>query len=167
MVNIMSGLNAKQVLVNVNNAIAELEANQTGWDFDRQRMTYVGYSGKKVFRIRALCNELSIFDWWNDNLSMSQLKSMKKFLEQAIKLGFTGYACFKVGAAGCANGMWASTEESHDGFSPRTGNTLYHSFVAGENYWDVEIDGQWLHDKSLDPHQNYRFTLAQVKEALA
>lgn len=159
--------NAAAVLKAVEACMAELGAVQGKNTLPNpDRMIWKGYSNDKKFKIGALCEELSIFDWWNDYLSMSQLNQMKKFLEQAIKLGFTGYVCFKVGAKGCANGMWAYTEETTDGYSPKTGNALYHSFVSGENYWDVEINGEWLHEKMLHPHQNYRFTLAQVKEAL-
>lgn len=159
--------NAAAVLKAVEACMAELGAVQGKNTLpDPNRMSWKGYSNDKKFKIRALCDELSIFDWWNDYLSMSQLNQMKKFLEQAIKLGFTGYVCFKVGAKGCSHGMWAHTVETTTGHSPEEGDTLYHSFVSGENYWDVEIDGEWLHEKMLHPHQNYRFTLAQVKEAL-
>ena len=159
-------LNAKQVLDNINKAMVELEqaTELSSWDFDRDRMAQYGYEGKKVFRTRAVCNELSIFDWWNDTLSMSQLKQMKKFVETSIQLGFTGYVCFKVGAKGCANGMWASTDESLDGYSPKTGNTLYHSFVSGENYWDVELDGEWVSHKLTK--DAYKLTLKNVKTEL-
>jgi len=159
--------NAAAVLKAVEACMAELGAVQGKNTLPNpDRMVWKGYSNNKQFKIGALCNELSIFDWWNDYLSMSQLNQMKKFLEQAIKLGFTGYVCFKVGAKGCSHGMWAHTVETITGYSPEEGNTLYHSFRSGENYWDVKIDGEWLHEKMLHPNQNYRFTLAQVKEAL-
>lgn len=161
-----NGLNAAEVLANINACIAELEEVSKTWgnpNFDR--FASKGYNTGKVFRIRAVCTELSIFDWWNDNLSMSQLKAMKKFVETAISLGFTGYVCFKVGAKHCSHGMWASTEESTDGYSPREGNTLFHSFRSGDNYWDAEIDKTWLHDKYED--HNCEFTLNDIKAELA
>ena len=159
------GLNAAQVLENINKAIEELEGQgRIGAVRNYDRFSHRGYDYTTgySFKIHAVCNELSIFDWWNENLSMSQLKQMKSFVETAIKLGFTGYVCFKVGAAGCSHGMWASTEESQDGYSPRTGDTLHHSFRSGDNYYDVEIDGHWLSEGK----DTYKFTLAQVKEAL-
>ena len=161
-----NGLNAAEVLANINACIAELEeADHQGYfGGDIKRIKSRGYD-KHVFRIAAVCTELSIFDWWNDNLSMSQLKSMKKFVETAISLGFTGYVCFKVGAKYCSHGMWASTEESTDGYSPREGNTLFHSFRSGDNYWDAEIDKTWLHDKYED--RNCEFTLNDIKAELA
>lgn len=162
--------NAAAVLEQVKAHLQELdEKNSKGWvQGEYNRYTHRGYDTHKgwAFRMDSVYEALSIFDWWNETLSTFQLKQMQKFIEQAIKLGFTGYVCFKVGAAGCANGMWAYTEETTDGYSPEEGDTLYHSFVSGENYWDVEINGEWLHEKMLHPHQNYRFTLAQVKEAL-
>lgn len=92
------------------------------------------------FRIEDVYRELNIFDWWNDNLSLTQLKDMRKFLKEAIKLGYTGYVCFKVGATGCANGMWAYKKESTDGYSPK-GDCIYKSFSPEYNYWQVEVDG--------------------------
>lgn len=68
---------------NAENVLAEVE-----------RLIEIG--GK--FRITEVCEPLSIFDWWKDWLSVAQLKSMRQFLKEAIKLGYTGYVCFKVGA---------------------------------------------------------------------
>lgn len=157
--------NAKEILDNVNNCIAELEeASLTYSNPDHKRFYQKGYTNTKMFRIEAVYEELGIFDWWNDNLSMSQLKQMKKFLETAIDLGFTGYVCFKVGAKYCSHGMWASTEESTTGYSPSDGDTLFHSFRSGDNYWDAEIDRIWLHDKYPDRGE---FTLKDIKSELA
>lgn len=99
--------------------------------------------GIKSYRIREVYDELSIFDWWNERLSKTQLLDMQRFLREAIKLGYTGYVCFKVGAAGCANGMWAHKQESEDGYSPK-GEVLYKSFTPSYNYWSVkDKDGIW------------------------
>ena len=59
-------------------------------------------------------DDLSIFDWWPSRLTQTHLKQMRAFVKEAIKLGFKGYVCFKVGASGCANGMWAYKELSKD-----------------------------------------------------
>ena len=83
-----------------------------------------------------VCDELSIFDWWVDELSVSRLKEMRTFLREAIKLGYNGYVCFKVGMSGCANGMWAHKNESINGFSP-DGEFLYRSFTPDYTYWDI------------------------------
>ena len=110
---------------------------------------------------------LSIFDWWNEKLSLSQLKQMKNFLNTAIKLGFTGYVCFKVGAAGCSHGMWAHKEETTDGYSP-DGDVLFHSFRSGDNYWDMQLDGEWMHEKyATEEDRCPDFTLKQIKAELA
>lgn len=154
------GLNAAQVLTNINACIDELSAQEKiGAARDYTRYSHRGYDYTKGygFKIRAVCDELSIFDWWNDSLSMSQLKQMRDFTTKAIELGFKGYVCFKVGAAGCAHGMWASTDESLDGYSPKTGDTLFHSFRSGDNYWSAEINGVWMETEC---------TLAQVKAEL-
>jgi hypothetical protein len=89
--------------------------------------------------IREVYKQLSIFDWWNDNLSKTHLTQMKMFLENSIRLGFTGYVCFKVGASGCANGMWSYKEESVDGYSPEEDCWLYRSFTPDYIYWSVRI----------------------------
>ena len=121
------GLNAQQVLDNVSIRIAELESMD-------------GWLRRTGFYTRDVCNELSIFDWWTERLSLSQLKAMRAFLNQAIRMGFTGYACFKVGAKYCASGMWAYRAESEDGFSP-SGDFLYRSFQSAGNYWDAQVGG--------------------------
>ena len=122
---------ASTVLGQVNILLKELDESKTvvyGWPGTR---TYY-----KRYRIREVCDRLSIFDWWNEYLSYSQLKSMRDFLVTAIKYGYTGYVCFKVGATGCAHGMWANKEESTDGYSP-DGEYLYHSFRCEDNYWVI------------------------------
>lgn len=86
---------------------------------------------------------LSIFDWWPEYLSRSKLYEMRQFLREAIKLGYEGYVCFKVGATGCANGMWAHTLEAReDGYSPNHCPTLYRSFTPAYTYWDVSNEHQ-------------------------
>ena len=148
-------MNAKECLENVTRGIEELERVQGAYNYNRRYMA-VGYSTKYKFRIREVCDEFGIFDWWNDGLSISQLKQMQKFLKNAIELGFTGYVCFKVGAAGCSHGMWAHVKESTTGYSP-DGDCLFHSFRSGDNYYDIEWKGQWAH-KDL--------TLKEVKEQM-
>lgn len=93
--------------------------------------------------MRDIYDDLSIFDWWKDRLTVSQMKQMRTFLKEAIKLGYTGYVCFKVGASGCSNGMWAHKEESTNGYSPN-GDALYRSFTPDYTYYGVNIDGYWL-----------------------
>lgn len=115
-----SKYNAKEVLKVVEEKIKEVEAKNYN----------------KYLRISEVCNELSIFDWWNNKLSLTKLKDMRKFLKEAIKLGYIGYVCFKVGATGCANGMWAHTTETTDGYSPES-DFLYKSFTPEYNYWQI------------------------------
>lgn len=131
------GLNAQEVLFEVEAKIEHLERWQEEY---KSGLTW----RKPRFKIVDVYEELSIFDWWNDYLSMTQLKDMQKFLKEAIKLGYTGYVCFKVGATGCANGMWAHKAESETGYSP-DGECLYKSFTPSYNYWQVQTaDGEWL-----------------------
>lgn len=95
-------------------------------------------------RVRTVCNELSIFDWWTDTMSLAKLKAMRSFLKTAIKHGYTGYVCFKVGAKYCASGMWAYKNESTNGYSP-DGEALYRSFRPSHNYWDAcDANNNWL-----------------------
>lgn len=101
-------------------------------------------------KIKDVCEELSIFDWWNEYLSVSQARQMRQFIREAIKLGYTGYVCFKVGASGCSNGMWASVKESTNGYSP-DGPTLYRSFTPSYTYWDItDKNGKWDFDHEHD-----------------
>ena len=121
-----------------------------------------GYGRYARLRIDNVYNELSIFDWWNDYLSLSQLKQMKQFLKVANELGYNGYVCFKVGASGCSHGMWAHKENSTDGYSP-DGECLFHSFRSGDNYYDCKLpNGKWMGDTG-----KWEFTLNEVKEALS
>lgn len=102
----------------------------------------------KRFTMYDVCNELSIFDWWVEYISLSHLKQMRTFLREAIKLGYTGYVCFKVGATGCANGMWAHKEPTTDGYSPK-GEFLYKSFTPAYNYWDICDYSEGYGDKAF------------------
>lgn len=129
---------------NAENVLAEVE-----------RLIEIG--GK--FRIADVYEPLSIFDWWKDWLSVAQLKSMRQFLKEAIKLGYTGYVCFKVGATGCANGMWAHVKETTTGYSP-DGPALYRSFVSTYTYWAItDKNGKWdwegRYTEDEDPSRDY------------
>lgn len=138
------GLNAQEVLTNIENCINELERMKGTYDYDYNRHYRKGWGANATysFCIRAVCRELSIFDWWNKHLSLSQLKQMRAFVKTAMTMGFNGYVCFKVGAVGCSHGMWAAKEESTDGYSPKC-DTLFHSFRCDTNYWDVCINDEW------------------------
>lgn len=117
------------------NAAAVLE--QVEWHLENIHDQY-----RNRYEIRKVCEPLSIFDWWPEYLSETKLKDMRKFLKAAIERGYTGYVCFKVGAAGCANGMWAHKAETEDGYSP-DGEFLYKSFTPSYNYWSVKAaDGE-------------------------
>ena len=125
--------NAEAVLAVVDEYINELE------DEKEKR----GRAGRLL--IKKVYDELSIFDWWNEYLSLTQLQDMQKFLREAIKLGYTGYVCFKVGATGCAKGMWANTEPTTTGYSPNGCAFLYKSFTPAYNYWTAyDKDGNEL-----------------------
>lgn len=129
----MSAYTAATILENVEHHIAELE-----------NRAYVRFE-----YIHKVCNELSIFDWWNERLSVSQLKAMRMFLKNAIKLGYDGYVCFKVGAAGCASGMWAYKEDTKTGWSP-DGPYVYRSFLCKDNWWAYgDDDGNSGNAKTL------------------
>lgn len=158
-------MNAKECLNNVEKLIKDLAwANSTYSNIDYVTMTWRGT--RKVFKIGAIYRDLNIFDWWEEELSLSQLAAMRAFLKQAIKLGFTGYVCFKVGAAGCSHGMWAHKNESTNGYSPE-GDVLFHSFRSGENYFDMQLNGVWMHEKYATKENPYPdFKLADIKAEL-
>ena len=143
------GLNRFEVAKNVGKLITELDS------FKAKH----GWYNKPL--IRDVCDELEIFDWWNDKLSISQLKAMQSFLKTAEKLGYNGYVCFKVGASGCANGMWAYKAESETGFSP-DGEFLYRSFTPDYICWDAQLaNGGFASDNKRND-----LTLKDVMEAI-
>lgn len=121
--------------------------------------------------IRLVYDELSIFDWWPETLTVSHLKQMRTFLREVIKLGYTGYVCFKVGATGCANGMWAYKEDGktdEDGYvhSP-DGDAIYRSFTPAYTYWSFCKDGKWLPEGDTPGTYDSLKTPKMLEEALA
>ena len=118
------------------------------------------------WKIDEVYDRLSIFDWWGENLSVSQLKQMKSFLRIAGEFGFNGYVCFKVGAAGCSHGMWASKFETEDGYSPKKGDTPFHSFRSGENYFDLVYEEGGLGSERLGK-TDCELTYDEVKSLIA
>lgn len=122
-------MKAREVLKNVEWYIAQEESRKKA-----------GYS--TGLWINAVYDNLCIFDWWNDYLSLTNLKQMRSFLKKAIALGFEGYACFKVGASGCANGMWVHMEESDERCSP-DGACLYRSFTPDYTRWSINLGKEW------------------------
>ena len=116
---------AQAVLNEINLALVELEPR---WQGER-----------RSYKISDVYDRFSIFDWWPERLNRSHLRDMKMFIETAIQLGYTGYVCFKVGARGCANGMWAHKKDSTNGYSP-DGPTIYKSFTPAYNYWSFTTD---------------------------
>ncbi len=143
--------NAEAVLKEVNILIDEYPTKaKKAWTYGKT----LGYEMRDVY------DRLSIFDWWVEYLSLTRLKDMKKFLETAIQLGYTGYVCFKVGASGCANGMWAHKKESTDGYSPE-GDSIYKSFTPAYNYWQIKKNDEWFPDND---NYNSIKTVKQVKE---
>ena len=118
----------------------------------------------KTVEIRDVCDELSIFDWWPDDLPVTRMKQMKTFLNNAIRLGFTGYVCFKVGASGCANGMWAHKESSTNGYSPN-GDVLYRSFTPDHTYWSAKINGKWIPNDRTEAYDSCK-TVKELEKLL-
>lgn len=152
--------NAQNVLDNVNQLIDRRDKGAAN------KYSGLWYYGNRGYDMRKVCDDLSIFDWWVDNLSVSKLKDMRQFIEEAIKLGYTGYVCFKVGAAGCANGMWAYKTETTDGYSPN-GECLYKSFTPSYNYWDAQLaDGSWLAETTCGSYDGIK-TKRQLESLLA
>ena len=122
----------------------------------------------KTVKICDVYDKLSIFDWWPETLPISRMKQMQSFLKNAIRLGFTGYVCFKVGASGCANGMWAHKESSTDGYSP-DGDALYRSFTPDYAYWSAKINGKWIpgdDDKTYDSCKTIKELEKLLKEEM-
>lgn len=91
------------------------------------------------WNMETVYDQLNIFDWFKDKLSITDLKKMRAFLKQAQKLGFGAYAEFKIGVSGCANGMWAYKEPSTTGYSP-DGDYLFRSFTPDYTEWAFSKD---------------------------
>lgn len=127
-------LNAQPVLLAVEKWIRIIETRKA-----RHGSLYRYFYRPSMYEV---CHELSIFDWWVDYISLNHLKQMRTFLREAIKLGYTGYVCFKVGASGCANGMWANKLPTTDGYSPK-GEFLYRSFTPDYTCWDIHFDNEY------------------------
>lgn len=117
--------------------------------------------------IRDVCHELSIFDWWVNRLTVKHMKQMRTFLKEAIKLGYTGYVCFKAGASGCANGMWAYKEPTTTGYSPDC-DAIYRSFTPDYTYYAFQKNGKWYPGGDTDgkPYDSLK-TTKMLEQALA
>jgi hypothetical protein len=120
--------------------------------------------------IRQVYDDLSIFDWWPERLTITHMKQMRTFLREALKLGYNGYVCFKVGASGCANGMWAYKEQGkeEDGsvYSP-DGDAIYRSFTPDYTYWSFNKNGKWLPDGDTRGTYDSLKTAKMLEEAIA
>lgn len=114
--------------------------------------------------IRDVCDDLSIFDWWPDYLTLSHMKQMRTFLREAIKLGYNGYVCFKVGARGCANGMWAYVDPTTTGYSPNC-DTLYRSFTPDYTYYSFSKNGKWYPNLDGKDYNSLK-TIKLLEEAI-
>lgn len=135
--------NAEPVLKEVEKLIAEYEQKKA--EIDSRHYSYWSVKPRvKGYPMDDVYERLSIFDWWVETLGIAHLRQMRSFLREAVKLGFTGYVCFKVGAEGCTNGMWAHTDESLDGSSPNTGECIYRSFAPSYTYWSFTKNGEWF-----------------------
>ena len=130
--------NAQPVLLAVEKWIRILEARKRYYAYSAYMQRHYGRVS-----IDECFDELSIFDWWVKDLSLTRLKQMRTFLKEAIKLGYTGYVCFKVGVEGCANGMWANKLPTTNGYSPKC-DFLYRSFTTNYTCWDAYENGESL-----------------------
>lgn len=128
-----------------------------------QKLEKLIYNGRTV-KIHDIYDELSIFDWWPETLPISRMKQMQSFLKNAIRLGFTGYVCFKVGASGCANGMWAHKKSSTNGYSP-DGDVLYRSFTPDYTYWSAKINDNWIPDIDSEAYDSCK-TVKELEKLL-
>lgn len=130
-----------------------------------ERIAWFEFHSIRRLRIEDCYKEFSIFDWWSQYLTKSKLQEMRQFLKEAIKLGYEGYVCFKVGATGCANGMWAHTElETDGGYSPNNCPVLFRSFTPAYCYWDVtDKDGNWDFEGKYESEEDRRQNWDRLK----
>lgn len=134
-----------------------------------ERLNALIEAGKSV-KIDDVYEELSIFDWWPEMLTINHMKAMRGFLKLAIELGYKGYVCFKVGAHCCANGMWACKAEGREVietnnrryiYSPDDNTGIYRSFTPDYLYYAVNKDNKWYPGKETDgdPYDSVRTQL--------
>ena len=156
--------NRAEVLLNVESLIRQCESTKT-----RRHSWHRVYGDRyeyRTFNMYDVCDKLSIFDWWKNELSYSQLKQMRSFLKVAGQLGYNGYVCFKVGMTGCANGMWAYKKESTTGQSP-DGEFLYRSFTPDYVTWDAMLpDDDMASRKKQESTGEWKMTLAELKDIM-
>ena len=157
--------NAQTVLLAVEKWIRIVEMRERNYAWSKWCYRHYGR-----ITMRECCNDLSIFDWWTDYITIGKLKEMRTFLREAIKLGYNGYVCFKVGASGCANGMWAHKNPTTDWYSPK-GEFLYRSFTPDYTYWDITYEGRERGDDRLSYRLGKNFnelkTIKDLEKALA
>lgn len=144
---------AEEVLKNVNKMLTEAEY-------------YKKHNGKIKWYLDSLkiCEDLSIWKYQDRIMTVSKLKEMKKFLENAIKLGFTGHAFFLVGKKGYGHGMWV-----YKNYHPynKINECLYHSFVNGKNYYNyIDKEGKYLGDKISGKTYRREFTLKEIEQEI-
>ena len=146
---------AAPVLKEVERLIEESKTNAIDW-WHEKAGTETRYVKNKGYRINCVYDKLAIFDWWSEYIGVNKLKDMRVFLREAIKLGYTGHVDFKVGAAGCSNGMWAYTGDSDDG------PYLYKSFTPDYNEWEVvdvidgkEVESGFMRIKTVNELEDY------------
>lgn len=113
---------------------------------DESDENYKEYGKRDKIYIDDVYKKLSIFDWFKDTLSQKDLKNMFDFCTLAIRLHFDGYICFKVGASGCANGMWAHKEKSTTGYSPDC-DFIFRSFTPDETYYAIHESSEYYPEK--------------------
>lgn len=135
-------MNATQILNNIDGIIESAEGN-----------------GNKV-TVRMVRGELGIIDWWKATLTTKQLKAMKSFLAQAVKMGFDGHACFIVGVKGCTSGMWAYRNDIP------CGDFIYRTFQSGKNHYNAVIDGEYVTSKNGIEYDEIN-TVAKLRAAMA
>lgn len=109
------------------------------------RGRWYSYTYRPTIRIDDVYKELSIFDWWKHELSLQNVKDMYNFVNKAIKLGFKGYVCFKVGATGCAR---IAEEFCNSNFN-NPNRDLYTCLTEYLEYYESRYD-KTLTDNILD-----------------
>lgn len=152
--------NAQPVLLAVEKWIRILEMRERNYAWSKWSYRHYGR-----ITMRECCNDLSIFDWWTEYITIGKLKEMRTFLREAIKLGYTGYVCFKVGASGCANGMWANKLPTTNGYSPDC-EFLYRSFSPDYTYWDITYPDRPRDDDRLSYRLGKKFDALKTRKDL-
>ena len=111
------------------------------------------------YPVWSVARDLMIFEYHISDLTQTHLRAIRRFLKEAEKLGYTGFAQFQIGNSWLPSGMWAYKERSENRNCAPKGEFLYRSFQPKDNHWEV----LWA-DGCLYPEREGYNNIKTIKE---